>query len=168
MSPLCTVSSVAACMACTCRRALPRASQPADAQPSTLCMYIMDRAARSACNQSLDTGTMLRDHQKRIKAKVIWEWLEFRARCICALSNLPTKRPEAAASHASIPNGRSVIDYDSRSSRSNVLQPRSSGLKGLIEIIKVFHPQQKRESLTREGERHWFETLRTTLCTSCR
>ena len=79
---------------------------------------------------------------RRIKAKVIWEWLAFVLVATCALSNLPTKRPGAAAAHASIPNERSVIDYDSsRSSRSNILQPRScGGLKGLIEIIKSFPP----------------------------
>ena len=38
---------------------------------------------------------MLRDHQKRIMAKVIWEWLAF---VLVAgdmlLQNLPTKRPD--------------------------------------------------------------------------
>ena len=78
-----SASGSSASTACTCCRArTPKSPAAADVQYGTACMYMFDQAVqqsslgpKGACNQSLDAGTMPRRPAKRIKAKVIWEWL---------------------------------------------------------------------------------------------
>jgi len=174
------LSISAASVARTCRRAHPRASQPACRCAAQYTMHVHNGSSQlgwraHATNPSIP-GRCSVTTQKANQSQGNMGVARVRADCCGASSNLPTKgaprKPQQQRTRAYLPNGRSVIDYDSsRSSRSNILQPRScGGLKGLIEIIKVFPPPASSVKVSRGRKESVISAGRCVLlsCTSCR